>query len=324
MLTDRPITHDVVTIGSAVLDVLLKSRAFKLIESPELPGGVAICEVYEGKVEADEIELVSGGGGTNNAVSFSRKGLRTAIIAEMGADITGKMIIAELIREGVDTRYLVVEEGEETGVSVVLVSGEGGRSIVTYRGASGMLNRKDIPWKALRTKWLHISSLGGQIELLKELVDWAKRHEVKTAVNPGKGELRQKRRLWQCVRKVDVLLLNREEAAMLTDIDFRDTKIYRSEACLVGPTISVITAGDQGGKVCAHGKCLFYKGSAVKTVSSVGAGDAFGSGLVAALICGKDVTKAIEWGRKNAQSVLGALSAKRGLLTRPQLEQESS
>lgn len=310
----------IVTIGSAVLDVLVKSASFKLLKSKEFAQGVALCEAYEGKMEADGIEIASGGGATNNAVSFARKKLKTAIIAEMGADVAGKAVSSELIREGVDTQLLIMEEGEETGVSVILISGEGGRSIVTYRGASRRLTHKDIPWKKLKTRWLYISSLGGRLPLLEELCAWAKKNKVKVAVNPGKRELMQSKRLWKCVQDVDVLIMNREEATLLTGTDYSDMKVFRSEACLNILGISIITAGEHGGKVCEGGKCLFYSGSKVRKVSSVGTGDAFGSGFVAALIYEKSVKDAINWGKKNAESVLASLSAKEGLLRLSELK----
>ena len=315
--------YDVVTVGSAVLDVFVKSRSYKLLASKNFDGGVAICEPYEGKIEASEIQIVSGGGGTNNAVSFSRKGLRTAVIAEMGRDLAGKMVASELVREGVDTRHLVVEEGEETAISVILVSGEGGRAIVTYRGASRMLTHKDIPWKQLHTRWLHISSLGGRMGLLEELVSFAKKQGIRVALNPGNGEIDLRERLLPLLPHVEVLLMNREEATRLTHIDFSDTKVFRSKACLVGPATSVITAGELGGKVCGKGECFFYSGSKKPKVSSVGAGDAFGSGFVAGLILQKSLVEAASWGSRNAEGVLQFLSAKRGLLYRSQLEGKS-
>jgi len=321
-MRDEPM-YDVVCVGSAVLDVLMKSKSFKLVPSREFAGGIAICETYEGKMEADEIEITSGGGGTNNAVSFARKGLSTGIVAELGADIAGKMVTAELLREGVDIQHLVTEEGEETGVSVILVSAAGGRSIVTYRGASRMLTHADFPWKTLETRWLHISSLGGRLTLWEELVRWADKKDIHVSVNPGEQELRKRKRLWECVRGVDVLLLNREEATQLTGQNYLDMKVYRSNACLAGPKVSVITAGKYGGKVCVDGACSFYEGSKVKKVCGVGAGDAFGSGFVAALILGKPTDVATAWGRKNADSVLKNLSAKKGLLHRASLESSS-
>lgn len=310
---------DVVTIGSAFLDILVKSKSFKLVKSQEFLGGVAICEAYGGKVEADQIEISSGGGGTNNAVSFARKGLNTAIVAEMGKDIASKMIIQELIREGVDTQFAVVEEGEQTAVSVILVSGDAGRSVVSYRGASKMLTNKDIPWEELKTDWLHITSLGGKIYLIEELFKWARKNKVKIAFNPGKGELAQPKRISKILEDVEVLILNQEEATLLTGKKYIDWKIFKEEGGIDGPSISVVTAGTMGGKVCADGKCVYYEGKKLEPVSTLGAGDAFGSGLVAALIKGKELKTAIEWGIKNAESVLKYLSAKEGLLRLSQL-----
>lgn len=312
--------YDVITIGSAIIDIILRSVNFKLLKSKEFSGGVAICEAYEGKMEVDELVIASGGGGTNNAVSYSRKGLKTAVIAEIGDDMVGKMVSAELIRERVDTDLLVKEEGEETGVSVILTSGEGGRSVVTYRGASRMLTHKDIAYDKLKARWIHVSSLGGRIELLEEIVRWAIKNDIHIALNPGKKEIAYQERLRKIIKKIDVLLLNQEEATLFSGDDYSNGKIFRSEACLVGPEISIITAGKKGGKVCSQGRCRFYSGSKLKSVCSLGAGDAFGSGFVAGLIRGKSVEEAIVWGKRNSESVLKFLSAKDGLLRLSELE----
>lgn len=312
--------YDIITIGSAILDILVKSKSFKLMPSTEFSGGLALCEAYGGKMIADQIELASGGGATNNAVSFARKGLKTAIIAEMGADAAGRIIQSELIKEGVDTDYLVVEEGEDTGVSVVLISGEDAdRSVVSYRGASRMLTYKDVPFTDLKTKWLYISSLGGRIALLEKLVAWCSKNRVCVALNPGKEELKYRDRLLNFLPQVEVLLLNREEATLLTGVDYLDEKNYKSQNGIQGPKISVITAGRLGGKVCVGKELIFYTSKEVKRVSTLGAGDAFGSGLVAGLIYGKEIGTAIEWGKKNAVSVLQYLSAKQGLLRKSEL-----
>ncbi len=306
--------YDVITIGSAFLDVLVKSQRFKIMQSKEFLGGVALCEAYGGKMEADEIQLASGGGGTNSAVSFARKKLKTAVIVEMGVDAAGKMIQSELLREHVETGFVVAEEGEQTGVSVILISGDAGRSVMSHRGASRMLTHKDIPWKKLNTQWLYVTSLGGRLSLLEELCTFAKQKKIKIAINPGASELRQPKRLMKCIRQVDVLFLNQEEATMLTGTDYSDMKIFRSESCLIGPTISVITAGKNGGKICSDGECIFYEGKDTKPSSSLGAGDAFGSGFIAALIHEKSIQTAMDWGQKNAESVIKYLSAKEGLL----------
>jgi ribokinase len=106
---------DVICIGSALLDIFLKSPQFKKVPNGEFQDGVALCEEYGGKTEVSEVVVASGGAGTNNAVSYARKGLRTALIAEVGQDLIASTIKEELSRENVDLSMLSEVQGEETG-----------------------------------------------------------------------------------------------------------------------------------------------------------------------------------------------------------------
>lgn len=314
-----------VCVGSALLDIYLKSKDFKKISSGEFAGGVALCEAFGGKVEVEEMVLTTGGGGTNAAVSFVRKGSITGLIAELGTDVVAATIKEELVREGVDVSFLVEEKDEETGLSSVMVSSDGGRALAVYRGASKMLTSDDISWEQLDTEWFYVTSLGGRVELLERLIRFAKKQGIKLAVNPGMEEIKQlesggTEQLSNLLKDVAVLVVNREEARALTGVDFAEESIWRSEQCLVGPEVSVITAGTQGGKVCAGGACYFYETKQTRVVDQTGAGDAFGTGLVAALMKDKDIETAIEWGKKQAASVVGFMGPKRGLLRLADLE----
>ena len=312
---------DVVCVGSALLDIYLKSDKFVKIPSGEFQDGVALCEEFGGKTEVAEVEVCSGGGGTNVAVSFARKGLKTGLIAETGKDLVAATIKEELSREGVDPSFLVEVEGEETGISSIMVATDGGRSVAVYRGASKMLTKEDIRWDELRPEWLYISSLGGEMALLEGLIGHAKAYGIKVAVNPGKAEI-ERIGEWGGMKLfagVEVLLVNREEATRLTGVDFEDGEVWKSEHCLMGPRTCVITVGKQGGKVCHEGRCYFYEALQVETVEETGAGDGFGSGLVAALMKGEDIETAIWWGKKQAASVVSYMGAKRGLLSLEEL-----
>lgn len=315
---------DVICVGSAVLDIYLKSPEFKQIPSGEFEGGVALCEAYGGKVEVEELAVTTGGGGTNAAVSFARKNLKTAIICEMGKDLIGETVKRELVAEGVDVSLIVEEAGEQTGLSSIMVSGEGGRSVAVYRGASKMLSVDDVSWDRLDAEWIYLASIGGQMELIEKLLAFAKEKEMRVAWNPGKSEIEAlgkddgKRR--ELLAMVEVLLVNREEAELLTGTKFADENVWKSEECVVGPAHSVITDGEDGGKACFGGKCVFWKASGEKAIERTGAGDGFGSGVVAGLILGRKFEEALEWGNRQAASVVSFMGPKRGLLTREQIE----
>jgi sugar/nucleoside kinase (ribokinase family) len=58
----------------------------------------------------------------------------------------------------------------------------------------------------------------------------------------------------------------------------------------------------------------------VDAYERTGAGDAFGSGCLSALIKGKDITEALLWGTVNSASVIGYVGAQRGLLKEDEMK----
>ncbi len=287
---------DVITLGSATLDVLMKSDKFQV-------RGDRLCELYGEKMEVDEARVTIGGSGTNTAVSFARKELRTACVSEIGKDMAGKMVKMDLINENVSTEFLIEEEGEETAVATILVAGNGERSVVVDRGASAMLEKRDFPW-SVKTRWLHIGSLGGNLKLLKKVLQWAEKAGIRVSLNPGSKEINQSDSLLKLLEKVEILFLNQEEAERL----FGNNWVRLSR-------VMAITKGSEGGEVWLPDKKIEFKGSKVKVVDATGAGDAFASGMVSAILYGLDYKEAIQWGKRNATSVLKYMGAKEGLLS---------
>jgi sugar/nucleoside kinase (ribokinase family) len=315
---------DVVSIGSATLDIFLKSDQFKINRHEQ---GVYLCEKYEGKIEAQELVMASGGGATNSAVSFARNGLRVAPIIEMGKDPASETILSELKREGVDLSFVIQEEAEITAVSVILLSGKGSGSIVTFRGASKMLTTGDIPFDKLGMilkpgGWIYLTSVGGDMDLVERVLSWGKEKGRKVFWNPGAAEIAGiKKGLalpeqgQALINAVNVLQMNRAEAADFFGIDFTDDEVWKAEHCPVRPeTILLITDGENGGRVCSGGNCFWYKGIKTKMVDSTGAGDAFGSGLVTGLMKEKSIEESVEFGKKQAASVIKFIGAKQGLM----------
>jgi len=308
--------YDVVTIGAAILDIFMKSEKFKVVQSGDIPGGIAMCEVYGGKMEVEEVIIASGGGATNCAVSLAKKELKTAVIAEMGNDPQALLVHKNLEEVGVDTRFLVQEQDETTAVSVILIADDGGRSIMVHRGASAMLTKHDLPLNDLETRWIHISSLGGNMDLLKTILQWAKNKQVRVSFNPGLKEIAQKEKLLSLLSMVEILFLNREEAKQLWGIDYSDEELWKSMQPLPGARVTVLTDGGRGGKLSINGKVSFYQPEKVKKiVDTTGAGDGFASGMIAGVLYGKTYEQAVNWGIKNATGVLAYVGAKRGLLS---------
>lgn len=296
---------DIISIGSAVLDLIFKSDQFV---PHTVDGDLMLCEVYGGKANVQEAALSSGGSATNTAVGFARMGLHASVIAELGSDTQAQVIVDELMREKVDTSLLIEESGEQTGMSAVLVASDGSRSAMTFRGAAHMVSPQDIPFDRIKSvPWIHLGSIGNP-DLIRQIFLFCRENKISLSWNPGMSELQDivKNSVGDFEKSCTVLCINDQEFAAVSD-----KKAFLEELT----DILVITKGKKGGEVIQHGKSQSYTSPTVTAVCELGAGDAFITGFVGALAKKHPIETAIDWGVKNAASVVTHLGAKKGLLT---------
>ncbi|MFH1224302.1 MAG: carbohydrate kinase family protein [Candidatus Diapherotrites archaeon] len=307
---------DVACIGNATEDVFIHIR-------PRMFRGEVMLTPGR-KLEIEDLDVFTGGGGTNCAVGFARLGLRTALLAEVGNDESAGTILRELKREHVSTALILHSKELGTAYSAIL-TGFGDRIILTYRGATAHLGGdKKINWRALgKAKWFYISSLHKKPSLVRKVVGFAAKHKIKVAWNPGKVEISAGlKKLAPALRHIDVLMVNAEEAALLAkgrnaDIigNMKKIKKYTKGSGLV-----VVTDGTKAVHVFDGTKMHLGKPFRVKVLDTTGAGDAFNCAFVSALHRGREITGAIDWGCANAASVIQHLGTKNILLTRAGIE----
>ena len=290
------------------------------MKSHEVEGGVAMCEVLGGKIEAEEGVLVSGGGGTNVAVGLHRLGEAVKMISRVGDDDLSEILIKQLEKESVDLSFLQRAKGR-TGLSAVLVTEGGSRSIVTYRGESGEIERGEIDWEEIKkADWIQISSLGGEMDLLEDLVAYGLDNGIKIGVNPGKKELVQKERLLALLPKIDLFIVNRMEASNFWGGSFEEEEALVEKFIKAGVRLLMITDGNRGAGVCEKGRWIKMNAFPNKSIDDTGAGDAFVSGAVAGLLQERSAIDSLKMGLANGGSVVQKLGAKSGLLYKNEME----
>lgn len=310
----------VVVVGAAVIDIILKSKALRVVKGHQVPGGVAMCEVVGGKMEAEENLVTSGGGGTNVAVGLHRLGEAVKMISRVGTDDLGTVLSEQLEREGIDLSMLQKGDGK-TGLSMVLVSSNGERSIVTYRGESALVEMNDINWDEVKkADWMQISSLGGDMVFLKDLIYFALKNGIKVGINPGKKELDQKEELLKLLPKIDFFNVNRMEASLLLGIDFDDEREMVRRLADLGSRILAITDGKRGASIVVNRRWLKMDTFPVTSVDDTGAGDAFVSGVVSGILQNKKPEDFLKMGLANGSSKVTKLGAKDGLLYKQEME----
>jgi ribokinase len=307
--------YDIITIGSATRDVFLSADGFRVAEDKRFDTGHGLCVPFGSKIEVSEIAFTSGGGGTNAAVTFARQQYHTACIGVIGQDVNGSAILDELRRENVDGKYFQTRHDDITAYSVVLVASSGERTILSYKGEGTHWDVSQIPFDRLKAKWMYVNSLGGHEDVLAAIAHWAKATGAHLATNPGGKELELGLdRLAPHWKQFDIVGMNEEEAASLTDIPIeRRDDIFRKMDEVIGG-IFIMTMGSEG-CIVSDGEYLYTAGIPNRqVVERTGAGDAFHSGFTAEFMRSGKIEKAIQSGTANASSVVMHYGAKKGIL----------
>lgn len=310
---------DIITIGSATRDALLKAEGFEIRKHGDSPTGVEQCFPLGSKIEIKEMVFATGGGATNAAVTFARQDLKTACVSVVGKDINGKEVLEELKKERVETKYFQKHSDGPTAYSVILVYPSAERTILSYKGEGQHFDVNKIPFNKLKSKWLFINSLGGNYDLLKAVVEHGFKNKIKMAINPGGKELGHGlEKLLPLIKDLDIVIMNQEEAAALFGLPFDpptggEEEIFK-KLDLSFSQIVVMTKGPKG--VLVSDKKNIYSAGVPDSpvVERTGAGDAFSSGFVSEFMKSGDIRKAIQFATANASSVVTKFGSKAGIL----------
>jgi ribokinase len=313
--------YDVITFGSATQDIYLKSKNFLPLIDKKSKVGKSIYLPAGSKMKVDDIAFSSGGGGSNAAATFASLGLKVAYCGMVGSDYFGDLIIKELKKFKIDTSLIKRTTERVSNISLILSYPDGEKTILVYRGAADLLRFKNIPAAQVKNaKWLYLAPFAEDMAYLtEELVDFAKKNDIKVAMNPGYNQLSLPHKILERVlAKVDILILNQEEASLLTKIPYVKEKAIFKELDRLVHGICIMTKGEKG-VVVSDGQ-LLYRAPAIKIklVDSTGAGDSFNSGFLSGYIKSGKIEEAIRLGVANSASCLRQLGAKQGLLKKGQ------
>lgn len=326
--------YDFITIGGATLDIaFFTDKGILLDNKKDLLRQKLLAFEYGAKIKVDQFANLFGGGAANAAVNLSGLGFKTAMIAEVGSDETGRKILNNLKNKRVTTSFVKVNQKTDSGLSFIIITESGERIIFTHRGANDNFSLKDSDLKILKTtNNIYLASLTGSwLGDLKKIFSLS---GPRIFWNPGEAQYEKGLRvLAPFLKKTYCLMLNRDEALALVSSDKKFATKKRSwfnnENNLLeavksyGPEIIVITDGPKGayfydGKKVHYQKTVKEK----KYVDSTGIGDAYNSTFAAGLvITGGNIAESAYLASRNAASKIAHLGAQNGLLTKKELLQ---
>ncbi|AXK34621.1 carbohydrate kinase family protein [Streptomyces armeniacus] len=294
---------DLLVIGDANPDVVLGP----------VPGALAYGQREQLVAHGS---LVLGGSAAIAACGAARLGLRVAFAGRVGDDPAGAFVRHALAERGVDTGALTTDPELPTPLTTVLTRGTD-RAILTAPGCLPATGPHDVPGALLGgTRHVHAASFFLLPELaraLPEVFRAAQAHGATTSLDTNDDPDRSwdPELLAPVLRRTDFLLPNADEAhalaaslgaAPVTGADALTAAA--AELAGYGPLVAVKNGADGA---LAHDGIRTWRAAPVPVdpLDTVGAGDSFDAGFLAALLRGEDTARALQ-----LAAACGALSTR--------------
>lgn len=231
----------------------------------------------------DKVDVVTssiqGGGPVPTAmVTLAKLGKKVCYIGKIGDDAEGAFVKSQLENEGVDTRYLLVDQKTNTSRAFIWVDrGTGKRTVALNRDKKNLIKKNELKFlTSISTRFLHIDAREPEINILAAI--WAKKQGAQVCLDLG--SLRKGAE--KVFPYVDHLIVSKRFACGFTkrtDPSGACEKLMRK-----GFRTVVVTVGEDG-CVCALGNKIFHSpGFKVKVVDTTGAGDVFHGAFIYGLL----------------------------------------
>jgi ribokinase len=232
-----------------------------------------------------------GGKGANQAVAAARLGASVAMVGRVGADTHGNELRAALLSEGVEVSMVEIDPNSSTGLALITVDGAGENTIVVSPGANWELGADQV--RRSTDLLSRAKVVLCQLEIPIESVQAAAQLAGGVfCLNPAPGrELPE-----ELLERVDVLIPNRNELAMITGVATPDARSALISARQIeGPGSVVVTLGSEGALVVEGDDWHHVAAPEVTSVDTTGAGDAFCGALAVALGRDHAMVDAARW-----------------------------
>ncbi len=314
---------DVISIGDVATDAFIKLFDDQAVTYAN-DQGQWLAMLFATKIPFDKNVVVEGvGNASNAAVSFARLGLKCSIVTNVGGDQCGRDIIHALGKNKVDTRFIRINPGKKSNYHYVLWYKDERTILIKHEDYYyhwPHLSPAELP------RWVYFSSISENNSSYHEQVaDWLDQNpNIKLAFQPGTFQIEiGTEKLQRLYHRCDILILNREEAVAVGGGNHEDIKDLFDHLHSLGPKLVVITDGPNG--AYASDNTNRFKMPPYPDIAPpyerTGAGDAFASTFVAALIKGNTIEGALQLAPINSMSVVQKIGSQAGLLDETELDQ---
>lgn len=296
----------IVIIGSVNMDLVLR------VPRMPLPGETLAGEKFM---------TIPGGKGANQAVACARlaaPGTSVAMVACVGDDAFGGQMRQSITACGIDDRYIDEVAGEATGIASIMVDANAQNSIVIAAGANGRLDveRIERARPVIEQASIVLLQLEVPMETVIHSIELAHALGKTVVLNPAPAQALPRALL----QKIDYLILNEIEAAMLAEEQSEDIPLLAQKLHDLGARNVVVTLGEKGvyGSF-ADGQQRHLPARKVQAIDTTAAGDTFIGGFIGAIAQGRDQFDAIAYAQAAAALSVTRVGAQTSIPTRDEV-----
>ncbi|MEU5375696.1 ribokinase [Streptomyces sp. NPDC005968] len=294
--------YDLLVVGSANADLVIR------VERRPAAGETVL---------GSDLVVHPGGKGANQAVAAARLGARTALLARVGDDGHGRLLLQSQRAAGVDPAGVLVG-GAPTGVALITVDPSGDNSIVVSPGANARLAPEDVRAASglLRASRVVSAQLEIPLETVVEVVR-SLPSGTRFVLNPSPPRPLPAEVLAAC----DPLIVNEHEARVIAGGELDGSPEDWAAALLaLGPRSVVVTLGAEGALVATGEAMTRIKSVKVDAVDTTGAGDAFTAALAWRLGAGSSLPDAAAYAARVGAAAVTRPGAQESFPTAEEVE----
>ena len=233
----------------------------------------------------------AGGAVFNTAIALGRLGAPSAFFSGVSTDMLGEILADTLTASQVDTQYLARSDRPTTVAFVKLVNGQATYAFYDEATAGRMLSTDQLPRLPSSVSTLFFGGISlvndpaaSTYEALQAQESATRVTMIDPNIRPGfiaGKEAAYRARIDRMIARADIVKLSDEDLHWLMGAG--DLSVLARQIIASGPKVVFITEGAAGARAVTATQNRFVAATPVTVADTVGAGDTFNAGALAAL-----------------------------------------
>ncbi|MCZ2127794.1 MAG: ribokinase [Anaerolineales bacterium] len=294
---------DILVVGSLNADLVIRAPRF-----PQ-PGET---------ISGEDLQVIPGGKGANQAVAAARQGAQTALVGRVGGDQFAPFLVQNLQANRVDVSQ-VRADSSASGVAIIIVDESGQNSIVLSPGANAKVAPQDVDLAAFPDAQILLLQLEIPTPTVLRAAQEAHRRGRTVILNPAPAQALPA----ELLANTDILIPNESELELLSGESVQNFSSVESAAKKImtqGVKVVVVTLGERGAALITSDKTEIIPAFKVNAVDTTAAGDAFIGGFAASLLKGESLATAVRYGSACGALAVSKFGAQPSLPTKEETE----